>query len=132
MRLGGSSLNEGRSSALFVGIGFASLYVGNERVPTVPDRPTITLATIFVDPDPAQGNELYCEWTAPENDGGTPVFNYSIFLNGTFVDVLEEPETLDATLPLGLAFVPGDVLTITASNAVGEGLDSFPVVTAAT
>jgi hypothetical protein len=28
--------------------------------------------------------------------------------------------------------VPGDVLTITASNAVGEGLDSFPVVTAAT
>jgi hypothetical protein len=125
-------------AATLLGDEVASLYVGAERVPTVPSAPTITLAQIFVDPDPAMGAELFCEWTAPEFDGGLPIFGYEIYLDGIFVDVVEEPLVLEAAISSlnhpQISFVPGAALTIRAYRAEGDGpvygLMSVPAVTA--
>jgi hypothetical protein len=106
----------------------------------VPSAPTITLAQIFVDPDPEIGAELFCQWEAPEFDGGLPVFGYLIYLDGNLVDVVEEPLILEASFSSSdyqqISFVPGAVLTIRAYrnevNGSAGGLMSLPAVTVAT
>ena len=78
--------------------------------PTVPGAPVITFVA---DGEPA-------EWSAP-NDGGSPIVEYRVYLN----DVLFETTTFTATVS---PFVSGDIVAVSAVNAVGEGPRSAPVI----
>jgi hypothetical protein len=120
-------------AAPFVGDQFASLYVGATRVPTVPGRPSVTSASVFIDPDPAQGDELSAEWVAPDSDGGAELIGYRWYLGGTLVNDIEVPVfVLDGSLGGLSGYVVGDLFTISAYNSVGEGPQSlaFPITAA--
>jgi hypothetical protein len=118
------------AAAPFVGSEFVSLYLGAERVPTVPGKPVIEQLTFVGLPGIAA--ELY--FNAPANDGGEEIFGYRFFLNGQ--ETLPEDITEDGIVADFLAAIVqgevGDVFQILAANAVGEGPLSDPVaVTAA-
>jgi len=112
------------AAAPFVGGEFVLLYLGEERVPTVPGPPVIT--AVGIDPGEAltalNGNEL----SSPPNDGGSEITGYNLYANGVLT--LSGNET---PASWGLAEVtvePGDIIRISAVNAIGEGPLSAPVV----
>jgi len=78
--------------------------------PTVPGAPTIT----FVD----VGSDI--EFIAPENDGGSAILSYNIYVNTLFAENQQPfaPGFLNMAV---LAASPGDEVEIAAVNAIGEG-----------
>ena len=83
-------------------------------VPTVPSAPVITLAV----------DEVGIQWTTP-SDGGSALTSYRLYKNGGLV----EPD--DPALPWAQEssdpYAVGDVIQVSAVNAVGEGPKSDPV-----
>jgi hypothetical protein len=107
------------AAAPFVGDQFASLYLGAERVPTVPGKPAITSASYI----PA-GPATVIAFTAP-NDGGCPITAYKVYADGV------EVKTVLPAVPLQAAFgfedLTGQSIEVSAVNAIGEGPKSAPV-----
>lgn len=108
------------AGVVFSGNEVASLYVGEERVPTVPSAPVI--ASVVYD---GLGS-MQVTFTPPENDGGSEITGYA-------VQVLSPDWTSDGlvTAEDGVLVVGGEWIgedfQIAAVNEVGEGLRSAPV-----
>jgi hypothetical protein len=112
------------AAAPFLGGEFVSLYLGAERVPTVPGKPVIVQAT-FVG---LEGVDCEVFFNAPSSDGGSAIVDNKIYWNGvevSFIEIDEDGVVADflATIELGDV---GDVVRISAVNAVGEGPLSAP------
>jgi hypothetical protein len=108
------------AAAPFVGDQFASLYLGNERVPTVPGRPVITAAIIELPDVSITGTE--------PNDGGEDIQGYNLYINGVLK--VEENANIDVFDLSEAGEVPiseGDLVRISAVNAIGEGPLSIAV-----
>jgi hypothetical protein len=103
------------AAAPFVGGEFVSLYLGAERVPTVPGKPTQVAGEW-------NGFVTLPNFTNPENDGGSTITSYRFYFDGVELtgDNPDEYE-FDANLT-------GQSLRVSAVNAVGEGPLSDPVV----
>lgn len=82
--------------------------------PTVPGAPTITSAT--------NGNSAI--WTAPTSDGGSAITAYKFYVNGVW-----DGYDSDALASVD-AVATGQVVEVSAVNAVGEGPKSAPVTVA--
>ena len=85
-----------------------------KRKPSRPGPPTITSAT---DGNPAT-------WAAPATDGGSTITAYRVYVNGVWDTAsydINSFESVDAV-------VAGQVIQVSAVNAVGEGPKSAPVV----
>jgi hypothetical protein len=116
------------AAAPFVGDQFVSLYIGADRVLTVPSAPAITNVT-------SADGQVSCDYAPPESDGGSAITAYRFFVNGDFVGEATEgiPQPGDAadnadeeTVPCE----PGDIVRVSAVNAVGEGPKSDPFTAA--
>jgi SPP1 family predicted phage head-tail adaptor len=83
-------------------------------VPTVPSAPLITESK----------DENLIQWTTP-GDGGSALTGYKLYRNG----VLVEPDDPDSpwTEASSDLYAVGDVMEVSAVNAVGEGPKSDPV-----
>ena len=112
------------AAAPFVGDLFASLYVGAERVPTVPGRPVIDFVSI--DPGENIGISIGNEFPSPPNDGGSEITGYNLYANGVLT--ISDNESLAVWDIFGLTVEIGDIIRISAVNAIGEGPLSAPVV----
>jgi hypothetical protein len=112
-------------AAPFVGDQFASLYLGTERVPTVPGKPVIISPFPVLEELPA-GQGFYFD--NPANDGGSEITEHRVFIDGQEV----APEELAAFGGSGSFEVflanpaPGSSAQVSAVNAVGEGPRSAP------
>ena len=87
-----------------------------KRKPSRPGPPTITSAT---DGNPAT-------WTAPATDGGSTITAYRVYVNGVWDTAsydINSFESVDAV-------IAGQVIQVSAVNAVGEGPKSAPVTVA--
>ena len=85
-----------------------------KRKPSRPGPPTITSAT---DGNPAT-------WTAPATDGGSTITAYRVYVNGVWDTASYDINTFESVD----AVVAGQVIQVSAVNAVGEGPKSAPVV----
>jgi hypothetical protein len=112
-------------AAPFVGEQFASLYLGAERVPTVPGKPVI---------DPASNDEEIT-WGGVNNGGvgldplddneGTA----NVYVNGSLSQSIEDvPFGLGGAAFFDPPLSPGDVVRVSLVNAIGEGPLSDPFV----
>jgi hypothetical protein len=102
------------AAAPFLGGEFVSLYLGTERVPTVPG-PMAWDGT-----PPASGGDQFDEpFVAPVNDGGSEITGYNIYEDDVLVIQIEPTESLGA---LAIFATPGVYeIAVAAVNAVGEG-----------
>ena len=116
------------AAAPFVGDQFVSLYLGATRVPTVPGAPAISIATLL-------GEFLVFEYFSPERDGGSAITAYRFYVNNAFVgekttDIPQagilSGEADESIVPCE----PGDIVRMSAVNAVGEGPKSEPATVA--
>jgi len=118
------------AAAPFVGDQFVSLYAGATRVPTVPSAPAIINVT-------SAGGQVSCDYDPPASDGGSAITAYRFFVNGDFVGELtggiQQPGDGAGTADeLIVPCEPGDIVRVSAVNAVGEGplSEAFTVVVA--
>jgi len=112
------------AAAPFLGDQFCSLYLGEERVPTVPGKPGIPSIT-------SSGGQVTFEFLTPESDGGSTITAYRFYVNDDFVG-----EVTEGIVPAGGILFgadesvapcePGDIGRVSAVNAVGEGPLSAP------
>jgi len=117
------------AAAPFVGDTFASLYLGNERVPTVPGKPVVGQPVVEI-----QGGEAPIDYTAifffnnPANDGGSEITDYKVFVDGQEVtpDEISDNVVFDFVVTLAEP-APGSSVQVSAVNAVGEGPRSDPL-----
>jgi len=102
------------AAAPFVGGEFVSLYVGTERVPTVPGKPT------WDGTPPASGGDTFDHgFVAPANDGGSEITDYNIYVEDNLVSTFASGPSLNASPGFQ---VPGTYeIAVAAVNAVGEG-----------
>lgn len=109
------------AAAPFLGSQFVSLYLGDERAPTVPGRPVVAEVIEFAD----------IEFTPPA-DGGSAILGYNVYVADNLANESDlVTETSPGITPL-IAGSPGDDVQIAAVNAIGEGPKSDPVpITAA-
>ena len=86
-----------------------------KRMPSRPGAPTITLAV----------EAFPLEWLPPVSNGGSPIVFYRVYLDGGLVDEVYG----------GTAWVDspsaGQVVEVSAVNAVGEGPKSAAVIATA-
>ncbi|HVB92947.1 MAG TPA: cell wall-binding repeat-containing protein, partial [Acidimicrobiales bacterium] len=70
----------------------------------------------------AGGSQL--TWSAPSGDGGSPIMGYKVYAGQSFLAL-----TAPGELSTDIGGVPaGTALTVVATNAVGDGLASAPLV----
>jgi hypothetical protein len=107
------------AAAPFVGDQFVSLYLGAERVPTVPGRPVI-------DPT-SSGAEII--WGGVNDGGDGDEGTANVYVNGSLSQSVPDipfdqggPAFFDPPLS------PGDVVRVSFVNAIGEGPLSDPFV----
>jgi hypothetical protein len=100
-------------ASLYLGSTPVAAYLGGEQVysaATVPGAPTITLVDAFAD----------LEFIAPENDGGSAILSYNIYVNGVLA--ANEQPFAPGFLPMSnTSAQSGDDVEIAAVNAIGEG-----------
>jgi hypothetical protein len=104
------------TASLYLGSTPVAAYLGAEQVysaATVPGKPTITSAQDF--------GGVGLAYTAPADNGGSPITSYKIYLNGVLVS---QVAGLGDLLNEGGV---GDVVEVSAVNAIGEGPKSDPV-----
>ena len=95
------------------GVGFNSTEI-NGILPTIPSSPSLTVT--------AGNRSVYLNWTAPVNDGGSPITKYEV-LRGTisgqysFVGYTKGSTFNDTNIPGGIEYF----YVVAAFNAVGEG-----------
>jgi hypothetical protein len=106
------------TASLYLGSTPVAAYLGAEQVysaATVPGAPTITVAEQVFD-------GVAINFTEPADDGGSPLTAYKIYLDGALVF---------EGLVIGGVLIneggSGDVVEMSAVNAVGEGPKSAPV-----
>ena len=114
-------------AAPFVGGEFVSLYLGNERVPTVPGRPVITSAS-------EDDGVTVVILSPPTNNGGSAILSYQFYDDGSPATPNTsgegtEPGTIEAEF---LSVAVGSSLQVAAVNTVGEGPLSAPFTVTAT
>jgi len=112
------------AAAPFLGDQFVSLYVGAERVPTVPDKPVVTFAGV----DPGENLGIFDgeSGASAPNNGGSDIAGYNLYANGVLTISGNE---LLVSWPLDEVTVEiGDIIRVSAVNAIGEGPLSSPVV----
>jgi titin len=86
-----------------------------KRKPSRPGAPTITRAT--------DGNSVI--WTPPASDGGSGITAYKVYVNGVWDGYdSSSTESIDAVST-------GQVVQVSAVNALGEGPKSVAVVVTA-
>jgi hypothetical protein len=108
------------AAAPFVGSEFVSLYLGEERVPTVQGKPSVNAAY-----------DNFISVTQPQNDGGSAITSESwrVYVDGVFKPLDEFEFAGDGGWSLFLSndtLVPGEAVQVSAINAVGEGPRSAP------
>ena len=104
------------TSAVTIKLGAQSVtgYLGSTNVTAVvPGAPTITTAQ-------STNGEIAVIYSAPASDGGSPITEYRLYLDGLLV--LAGNPGLSPIVP-GTA---GQVVEVSAVNAVGEGPKSAP------
>jgi hypothetical protein len=102
------------AAAPFVGSEFASLYLGTERVPTVPGRPA------WDGTPPASGGQFFETFvSAPENNGGSQITELRVYVNG-ILDI-QEPGDGNAEISAETDGPGVYEIAVAAVNAVGEG-----------
>ena len=109
------------AAAPFVGDRFVSLYLGETRVPTVPGKPTIDVASYE--------GETIVRFFPPENDGGSAITGYKFYFDNVETTPFFGPDAF-AGGRLIVAFTSdfaGQSAQVSAVNAVGEGPKSAPV-----
>jgi len=96
----------------------------NEEVPTTwPPAPTVPEAPTFTQ----FSSQTFLSWTTP-NDGGSPLTQYRLYKNG----VVQTNENEDAWYTESAdTYNVGDVMRVSAVNAIGEGPLSAPVTVTA-
>jgi len=105
------------TAAPFRGDQFVALYLGEERVPTVPGKPVVSSAVEFEDID-----------FMPPPDGGSEILGYNVYIG--VLELEGETETSPGVIAVP-GGSPGDPVRIAAVNALGEGPKSNTVVLAA-
>jgi hypothetical protein len=110
----------GTSDALlYLGDQFVALYRGQERVPTVPGKPpSLTVS------DPFENGNVVAFVGVPDN-GGSVITDYRVYVNGVLDETAPYEEQINQRGFIDV--LPGDVVTASAVNAVGEGPRSAPV-----
>jgi hypothetical protein len=106
-------------AAPFVGDQFVSLYLGAERVPTVPGRPVITGAVAL------GGEETLVSFVEP-NDGGSQA-TYKFYFDGAEVSAGTIGDSNGVTEAGFTEAFLGQAVEVSLVNAVGEGPRSAPV-----
>jgi hypothetical protein len=112
------------AAAPFVGDQFVSLYVGAERVPTVPGKTVFTFAGV----DPGENLSILDGESAASapNNGGSDITGYNLYANGVLqISGNASPASWNLS---EVTVEPGDIIRISAVNAIGEGPLSAPVV----
>jgi hypothetical protein len=105
------------AAAPFVGGEFVSLYLGANRVPTVPGKPVITSVAYST----ASGNSAIA-FETPVPDGGTTVTSIRSYIDGN----LTQPIVAVGNLRTFSGDLRGSQVRISAVNALGEGPLSAP------
>jgi hypothetical protein len=107
------------AAAPFVGSEFVSLYLGAERVPTVPGKPVI-------DPT-SSGGEII--WGGVNDGGDGDEGTANVYVNGSLSQSIEDvPFGLGGAAVFDPPLSPGDVVRVSFVNAIGEGPLSDPFV----
>jgi hypothetical protein len=104
------------AAAPFLGGQFVSLYLGGERVPTVPGKPVI-LSVI--------GDEV--EVTVANNGDGSEEGAFNLYVNGTLTVTQTDAPWPTVVVVAPDPLVPGDTVRVSSSNSIGEGPLSDPV-----
>ena len=109
------------AAAAFRGDQFASLYLGATRVPTVPGPPRVNTAY-----------DAYIDATEPQNDGGSVITEWQAYVDGGSFPMDEPTFAGDGSwdITLGDLLMVGQVVQLSAINAVGEGPRSSPFTVA--
>ena len=81
-----------------------------------PSAPTITVA---VEANPV-------EWLPPASNGGSPITEYRVYVDGDLFETVAAPETSTVNSVAG-----GAAVQVSAVNAVGEGPKSATVIATA-
>jgi hypothetical protein len=120
------------AAAPFLGDQFVSLYLGAERVPTVPGKPVITEAGALIDEPANSGFTLI--FTPPASDGGSPITEYLYSVDGEPFTAVPASSFFDDELQAIFTFWQGSSdpvvdysgfvgrsMRVRAVNAVGQG-----------
>ena len=102
------------ASAPFVGDTFASLYLGAERVPTVPQTPAVTVAEW-------NGSTTVVGFSSDANTGGSEIIGSRYYFDGVVQIPDEDGDEFSTDFT-------GATVRIAVYNAIGDSLLSDPVV----